>query len=393
MRPFVFLLERLGFRSHLRASSEYDVILHIGAPKTGSSALQLFLFNNRDLLMKYGFFYPVHGFDKNGISGGHSDLGLALISNDTAAARNHFIRYKAEADNHGLSLLLSAESIFNYPEVMAKLLTGFRVKIIAYYREPLSLILSGYNQAIKRHYAQVSLERYCELVASSKSDQMPSKVLARWQRCFSGSDLAVMPYDENRFGSNWLEKLFLSVLGVEARCYGHFKFINRRINGGYVASALELKRLLNGVLDREQVVLNNRIDWCLQSYSDSNYEPMPSISELISRETYLKLVNSFGVSDAYKNNNGSEDSKNLLSDGGVEAGDLQYRLLGGAHRYSLRCVVNAAFKEDDEIVQYILHRIYNFLDKPGHSSSVVRLAGVFGLDVASYASTEGKYTV
>ena len=59
-------------------AKSYDVILHIGAPKTGSSALLNFFLKNREQLASAGYYYPEHGFDVNGISGGHSRLGISL---------------------------------------------------------------------------------------------------------------------------------------------------------------------------------------------------------------------------------------------------------------------------------------------------------------------------
>ena len=48
------------------------VIIHLGPPKTGSSAIQNWLLQNRnELLAKEGIFYPSHTVDSNGISSGN----------------------------------------------------------------------------------------------------------------------------------------------------------------------------------------------------------------------------------------------------------------------------------------------------------------------------------
>ena len=65
----------------------YDVIIHIGAPKTGSSALQKFFIENQAILGELGFHYPNHSLDENGISGGHSDLALKLIDKKDEEAK------------------------------------------------------------------------------------------------------------------------------------------------------------------------------------------------------------------------------------------------------------------------------------------------------------------
>jgi hypothetical protein len=56
----------------------YDVVFHIGAPKTGASAIQKFLLENRQALKSLGFYYPEHALDENGVSGGHTGFGLKI---------------------------------------------------------------------------------------------------------------------------------------------------------------------------------------------------------------------------------------------------------------------------------------------------------------------------
>ena len=50
-----------------------DVIFHIGAPKTGSTAIQKFCLENRETLKEHGLYYPYHGVDV-------SDLKSALYA-------------------------------------------------------------------------------------------------------------------------------------------------------------------------------------------------------------------------------------------------------------------------------------------------------------------------
>ena len=51
---------------------DYDVVLHIGAPKTGTSAIQAYLSAHREQLSEAGYRYPRHPVDENNIGGGHA---------------------------------------------------------------------------------------------------------------------------------------------------------------------------------------------------------------------------------------------------------------------------------------------------------------------------------
>ena len=49
------------------------VVIHVGPPKTGTSALQNWLLQNRLWLQQNGIYYPEHGVDVNGVSSGNVD--------------------------------------------------------------------------------------------------------------------------------------------------------------------------------------------------------------------------------------------------------------------------------------------------------------------------------
>ena len=121
-----------------------DVIFHIGAPKTGSTAIQKFCLENRETLKEHGLYYPNHGVDKNGISGGHSSLGQALIENRLDDAATILGNYVKEAKDDNCVLLLSAESIFYSPDKLTVILGNLKYKVVVFYRAPQEALYSNY---------------------------------------------------------------------------------------------------------------------------------------------------------------------------------------------------------------------------------------------------------
>ena len=104
----------------------FDIIIHIGAPKTGSSSIQK-VFNDRSSdLLSQGFYYPEHVVDSNGISGGHWEITNHLRSGNLVAARELFVDHLDKARALNSKLLLSAEGFINMARPMAEILHGFR---------------------------------------------------------------------------------------------------------------------------------------------------------------------------------------------------------------------------------------------------------------------------
>ena len=47
------------------------IFIHVGPPKTGTSAIQNWFSKNADMLRTKGLFYPEHALDPNGVSSGN----------------------------------------------------------------------------------------------------------------------------------------------------------------------------------------------------------------------------------------------------------------------------------------------------------------------------------
>lgn len=271
----------------------YNIVIHIGAPKTGSSAIQKFLLENRIKLKKSGLYYPEHGLDENGISGGHSNLGLALSKNLIAEAKAILETYLSEAKDENLTLLISAEALFNYPEKLKQITKGYRCKIISFFRDPVDSIDSNYNQGVKRHFATNTIRGYYENILKNNSRSISGEIFEKWSEHYGKENLIILGYDPVVLEQLTIQELFLNVLGIEKAIIEYLKPKNTVfINKSYTPAALELKRILNFVLDQECTNQNNQIDWFLQHLSDTQKEKVYTMDSSTKKRVEEKFLQS-----------------------------------------------------------------------------------------------------
>lgn len=136
-----------------------DLIMHIGHFKTGTTALQVFLADNRVALAQQGLVYAEPGLRRSK----HSDLARALMAQDSDTPRKARRLWGQVLDAacdlpDGHALLLSSEDFMrlaDHPAAMAQL-RGFlaaapevRLRVIAYLRAPGDHLRSWYNQLVK----------------------------------------------------------------------------------------------------------------------------------------------------------------------------------------------------------------------------------------------------
>lgn len=131
--------------------TEKRIILHIGAPKCGSTYLQRVMLKNQALLLKAGIFYP------------HVNDGRTHAGN---AGRVHVYVREGRVAEHfeagAPTVFLSHEDLFERPE-RGKVLVHWarendvRVQVIAFMRPYSQIIFGTYSQFMKEHF-----ERYLE---------------------------------------------------------------------------------------------------------------------------------------------------------------------------------------------------------------------------------------
>lgn len=186
-------------------SGRQTVILHIGAHKTGTSAIQRFCWENREALAHRGFLYPT---SCNHLAAQHR-LAFALKDARRHPAsgpldyRQELGSLKQEIAASGCpTVLVSSEELFSIkPDKIALLseeLHAYEVKILAVLRRPDQLFESIYNQRVKgtgnqftRHYRDFLAIPH-ELSANLRFD----RVLDSWARGFGKQALILRCYEQ-----------------------------------------------------------------------------------------------------------------------------------------------------------------------------------------------------
>lgn len=148
------------------------LFLHIGTPKTGTSAVQAFMVRNRALLEEKGLVYPSFDIDYKVANENRNGSYIDLYWRDPVG--ESCVKKTLEAFDRGNMVLLSDEGLYERiieePEIIHDVTERFtkeniNVKIIIYLRRQDEFIRSKWAQRVKvreRWTFDEYLERYCD---------------------------------------------------------------------------------------------------------------------------------------------------------------------------------------------------------------------------------------
>jgi len=223
-------------------------LLHIGAPKTGSTALQKFLAMNRESLRRLGLDYPdvsLRGY-------GHHDLAFLVGGGYPAWATPQertleaLARELADKVADSPMVALSSENFYLLPNPrgVAQLLeqAGIRVggvRVIVYLRRQDEAHLSWYNQAVK---AQGYTGTVAENIAETEPLWNYAAQLERWATVFGRDNLVVQIYQTPDTPGGDIRRDFLRLAGLPGN---GFDFPEENVNSRINTEILEFQRLVN----------------------------------------------------------------------------------------------------------------------------------------------------
>ena len=223
--------------------------LHIGSPKTGTTSLQYYLYEHRELLSSRGFLYPT-GLNLT-MAKGHHPLFFAVSDTwwhpdfyydinaerlDTGSYLKKYaiddclreLRYAAANSNN---LLISSEGFFdldsNGVKSLSHLLSGFDVSVYVYLRRQDQFIESMYRHFVMDSGARfnIPIENYLEGEYVKHCDYL-SKV-DTWAEHFGKEHLTVVPYQPSALKEDDVIIDFLDRVGCDTRDLPESPTVNR----------------------------------------------------------------------------------------------------------------------------------------------------------------------
>jgi hypothetical protein len=253
------------------------IFIHVGPPKTGTSAIQFWLHQNISHLTENKVFYPFHYMSSNGVSSGNLREIYDVLPDNSLRLNNQKVQcLLAEFENGDYTtMLLSSEFFFNKLEELKDNFVS--AKFIFYMRNPVEIRESNYNQSVKRH-------GNTEALLPSDSGHIPHlEKLAIFNEKFGSKDIILKFYGDTFFYKGSIISDFLSIIGLSGLSE------SKSINQSYQFEALEFKRWLNNHDIRNfQTVIDN----ALQNFSAgcSDYSLFNQSQYLVQCEIFIGVM-------------------------------------------------------------------------------------------------------
>ena len=235
-----------------------DVVLHIGCDKTGTTSIQQFLRRNRAALRAQGCLYPRTPGPVR-----HSDLSLYARSDDRLVGSRLWQRSERPAPDQfrrrlrrrllqevtrsgAPTVVLSDEALYKLSPDSIERLHGLvddlagTVRVVVYVRRQDEHLVSSYQQAVK-------VGQVADFATWARKDFTGvydyAGWLASWQRRFAPVELAIRPFERQRFHQGSLVQDFLRSAGVDVDPTD-LRPVEER-NESLGAESVEMLRILN----------------------------------------------------------------------------------------------------------------------------------------------------
>lgn len=214
------------------AGDRPELVVHIGAGKCGSSAIQQFLLANRHDLRKRGLLFPGRSLEDDDTRGSQQLQFFEDNIEDESfpdLVRRRLIRLHEIAMAEELrTVVISAENLIN-PKPFPRLFTGledrFDIRIVVYIRRQDDYVVSGWQQWHIKRYAD-----FWDYYGRIRGRIDWHRDLDRWSRIFGRDAVTVRDFSHRKLVDGDVVSDFCHVAGLDPTHYQRTAFANRSLH-------------------------------------------------------------------------------------------------------------------------------------------------------------------
>ncbi|SDB21775.1 hypothetical protein [Eubacterium oxidoreducens] len=247
--------------------------IHIGTPKTGTTAIQNFCHNNEEVLHKKGYDYPIlYTYYGRAKVRNAQFLHLTIYNRDTTDKKDRDIAEENRRITEGMqtiaslfetyhNIILSDEGLWKATQKRRASLWeelkehgekhGYQVKVIVYLRRQDEFVESWYNQRIKHELEQnntLTWEEYSRDKEKNCSPDYYQRIKAI-ERVLGKENIIVRRYNFAEFKNGMIQADFLDAIGLEWTDEYEIIETDKNRNDRLQGNALEFKRIINQMKD------------------------------------------------------------------------------------------------------------------------------------------------
>lgn len=244
--------------------------LHIGTPKTATTAIQHFCRDNREAFHKYGYEYPMFEFEYANVGtwrNGHFLLGNInqAQGNRDFEAEERVFREAFGQIQEGFetydSIILSDEGVWNHGFKFNSMCWDrlqrelekdmFTVKVIVYLRRQDEFVYSWWNQIVKTGLRKTSVITWEEMTRRLPVVQLDYYgTLEKIAGIVGKENIIVRRFDRSRFAGQMIQADFLQAVGLEFS--EKYQIQEEAANISLTKNCSEIKRILNSLPQLDQ---------------------------------------------------------------------------------------------------------------------------------------------
>lgn len=190
--------------------------LHIGASKTGSSAIQAFMRINRDYFDKQGFCIPDRLLElSDKITGEHVFALESLINNPDKSLLKGAFDYLDRSLKKSKNLLISAENLSNMGrhQNFDGVLDAFDTEVILYIRRQDDLLASAWQQ----WHSKIESDFNAWLIKGMRQYGHWDRIIQNWESVVGAGNVKVRVFERSSMVEGDLLRDFLDCLGLDPK--------------------------------------------------------------------------------------------------------------------------------------------------------------------------------